>query len=145
MGEEFHKFSNKNHPQDPHGEHKWMINSRYHIINLVPFLFGKRGTIEFRVHPPTLNPIKAINWLFICNAILKFANIQKSSWYTIPNILTFIIHKLLTIKFNIFNINKFGRVKKSPYLSSVKITIYKTVGCFANSLSIFSTLFFIFF
>lgn len=41
-------------------------------------MWGGRGTLEFRVHPPTINATKAINWLFITNAILKYVSI--SNW-----------------------------------------------------------------
>lgn len=34
--------------------------------------------MEFRVHPPTTNSVKTINWLFITNAILRFAS--SHSW-----------------------------------------------------------------
>lgn len=46
----------------------------YYILNFVPFLWGGSGTLEFRVHPPTQNADKVINWLFICNSILRFAH-----------------------------------------------------------------------
>ena len=72
-----------NHPNDANNNHKWDINTRYFITNFVPFMWGNRGTIEFRVHPPTLNPVKAISWLFIANAILRFANLHKNNWYKI--------------------------------------------------------------
>lgn len=42
-------------------------------------LFSERKTIEHRLHTPTLNSTKVINWLFIVNAICKYAekNMQK--------------------------------------------------------------------
>lgn len=78
---EFTEFNTENHPLDPGANHKWDINTRYFNTNFVPFLWGKKGTLEFRLHPPTLNSVKAINWLFICNAILKYANLTKKDWY----------------------------------------------------------------
>lgn len=45
----------------------------YKIINLIPLAFGNRGTVEFRCHTSTFNKDKIINWIFICNAICKFA------------------------------------------------------------------------
>ena len=36
-------------------------------------IFSERNTVEFRLHTPTTNPQKMINWLFICNAIVKYA------------------------------------------------------------------------
>jgi hypothetical protein len=62
-----------NHPSDPDGQHKWGINERYHWVNFIPLLFGSNSTLEFRCHVPTRDPIKAINWLYICAAIIKYA------------------------------------------------------------------------
>lgn len=62
-----------NHPSDPNGDHKWGINERYHWVNFIPTLFGSNKTVEFRCHVPTRDPIKVINWLYICAAIIKLA------------------------------------------------------------------------
>lgn len=35
--------------------------------------FSNRKTIEFRLHHNTVNAQKMINWLFICNAIVRYA------------------------------------------------------------------------
>lgn len=42
-------------------------------------LFSTRGTFENRLHGPSLNPTKAINWLYMTAAILKYCenNIRK--------------------------------------------------------------------
>lgn len=69
----FERFDTKFHPDDPGGTQKWNISSRYFWLNFVPFIWGKSRTIEFRVHPPTTNFIKSLNWVFICNAIMKYA------------------------------------------------------------------------
>ena len=58
-----------NHPKGA----KWNQEARYHHINLVPTIFSRTGTIEFRLHTPTTNFTKTINWLFICNALVRFA------------------------------------------------------------------------
>lgn len=58
---------------NPWGEGKWNIKTRYYWVNFVNMVFHKRETIEFRVHTPTLNSDKIINWIFICNAIIKYA------------------------------------------------------------------------
>lgn len=42
-------------------------------MNLIPLIWGSRGTVEFRCHTPTLQSQKVINWLFILVAILKYA------------------------------------------------------------------------
>lgn len=58
---------------NPWGEGKWNIKTRYYWINFVNLVFHKRETIEFRIHTPTLNSDKIINWLFMSAAIIKFA------------------------------------------------------------------------
>lgn len=52
---------------------KWNRMSRYYWFNLMPMMLSPRRTVEFRVHQGTVNPIKTINWLFICNAIIGYA------------------------------------------------------------------------
>lgn len=36
-------------------------------------MFGDNKTLEFRCHVPTQDPVKVINWLYICSAIIKYA------------------------------------------------------------------------
>lgn len=59
------------------GEHpiknKWDRHSRYYHMNLQNMVFTNRGTCEFRLHTGTLNAQKMINWLFICRAIIGYA------------------------------------------------------------------------
>lgn len=52
---------------------QWNCLSRYHALNIVPLLFSPAGTVEFRVHGPTLNFDKTSAWLLICNAIVRYA------------------------------------------------------------------------
>lgn len=62
------------HPRNPNFDHKWDNNRRYFWFNLINLLFDNKGkTVEFRLHGPTFNPGKIINWLLIIAAILKFA------------------------------------------------------------------------
>lgn len=62
------------HPQ----RQKWQIPTRYYWINFINTLFSNRGTLEFRIHEPTVNSQKVTNWLFIVNAFVKYAqNNQK--------------------------------------------------------------------
>lgn len=61
---------NKVHPI----KDKWGRHSRYYWMNLMNVIFSDRNTIEFRLHTPTTNFQKVLNWLFICNAIVKYAN-----------------------------------------------------------------------
>lgn len=60
---------NKKHP----AQAKWDRHERYYWVNFMNTIFSDRNTIEFRLHGPTTNAQKTINWLFICNAILKYA------------------------------------------------------------------------
>lgn len=55
------------------GRNKWESETRYYAVNFLPWLFEKKGTIEFRTHSGTTNPTKTINWVFIMNAIIKYA------------------------------------------------------------------------
>lgn len=52
---------------------KWDRKNRYFWSNLMNMFFTHRNTLEFRLHTPTTNPTKMINWLFICVAIVRYA------------------------------------------------------------------------
>jgi len=70
----------RNHPLDPRHDQKWNNNKRYYFVNLINMLFGNGAkTVEFRLHTPTFNDTKVINWLFICAAILKYAETSKAT------------------------------------------------------------------
>ena len=71
-GKKYQGFGSE-HPSDPDGSHKWGINERYHWVNFIPLLFGGNKTLEFRCHVPTQDPVKVINWLYICSAIIQAA------------------------------------------------------------------------
>jgi hypothetical protein len=58
------------HPQNQ----KWERQARYHWINFMNLFFDNRNTIEFRLHTPTTNPHKIINWLYIIRAIILYAD-----------------------------------------------------------------------
>ncbi len=61
------------HPGDTSGQRKWQIPQRYSWINFIPLLFGGSNTIEYRIHPPTLNFHKVLAWVYITNAILHYS------------------------------------------------------------------------
>jgi hypothetical protein len=70
---EFNGFF-KNHPKDPSRSAKWNIHTRYTWINFINLLFGDGAkTVEFRLHGPTFNEGKILNWMLICSAILDYA------------------------------------------------------------------------
>lgn len=66
---EEYNFDTRVHPV----KQKYNRKARYHNYNLLPMVFGKTETVEARWHTTTLNPYKIINWIFINNAILEFA------------------------------------------------------------------------
>ena len=67
------KFTDQ-HPQDPNRDRKWENHQRYYWINFINLLFGNNAkTVEFRMHTPTFNSDKIINWLFVCTALLNYA------------------------------------------------------------------------
>lgn len=61
-----------NHPKDPGNNSKWNINNRYHVINFIPLIFGNKKTIEFRIHTPTYDISKIINFLLINSILVNF-------------------------------------------------------------------------
>lgn len=52
---------------------KWERKARYYWINFMNMFFSDRKTMEFRLHHATTNAQKMTNWLFICNAVVKYA------------------------------------------------------------------------
>ncbi len=52
--------------------------SRYYWLNLQNMIFSERGTAEFRLHTATTNSVKMTAWLFMCVAMVKYAeaNVQ---------------------------------------------------------------------
>lgn len=60
------------HPRDPNGNQKWNINTRYYANNLIPIIFGNKQTIEFRIHTPTYDIGKIINFLLFNIYIIDF-------------------------------------------------------------------------
>lgn len=61
------------------GRPKWEYESRYYAVNLIPFLFEDKQTIEFRYHSGTVNFHKTFAWALICSALLQYAelNVEK--------------------------------------------------------------------
>jgi len=62
----------KSHHRDPNGNQKWNINTRYYFTNLIPLIFGNKQTIEFRIHTPTYNINKIINFLYLNVFIIDY-------------------------------------------------------------------------
>lgn len=84
MGIPYHNYNNdlsnvEYHPSDPEGRSKWLIRSRYHYINLIPLLFGNKQTVEFRIHTPTYDESKIINFLLLCSTIINYTIKRQSN------------------------------------------------------------------
>lgn len=62
-----------NHPLDPDNRAKWNINNRYHVLNFVPLIFTNKQTVEFRIHTPTFEVNKIINFLIISSVLVNTA------------------------------------------------------------------------
>jgi hypothetical protein len=66
------------HPLDPNGNQKWNIKKRYYAHNIIPLIFGNKETIEFRIHTPTYDIDKILNFLFINSYLIKYAMINQN-------------------------------------------------------------------
>lgn len=58
---------------------KWEQHGRYHAINFIPWLFERKKTVEFRLHSGTVNKYKAIYWLLICMAFIRYVETNADS------------------------------------------------------------------
>lgn len=69
------------HPSDIEKKAKWNIKSRYYGLNLINMLCYKGPkTVEFRFLRPSFNYRKITLWLYILNAVLKYAENLASVW-----------------------------------------------------------------
>lgn len=69
------------HPADIEKKAKWNIKTRYFGLNLVNMLCYKGPkTVEFRFLRPTFNYRKITLWLYILNAVLKYAKTLSDEW-----------------------------------------------------------------
>jgi len=74
VGKKFFGDLTQPHPNDIGRNRKWQVHTRYfwcNFINAICYTVNK--TIEFRLLRPTYNLNKIILWIYIFNAILKFA------------------------------------------------------------------------
>ncbi len=60
------------HPNDRQNDRKWNVSSRYHIVNIIPLIFGNKQTVEFRYHTPTYDKDKILYFLLICGSIINY-------------------------------------------------------------------------
>lgn len=89
------KTFNRKNKKHPNGNQKWNQHGRYSSLNFLNMFFSKRQTIEFRGHHAVLHPSKAINWFFICVAIIKYAERHSGSILSKPSSTTTIKQVLM--------------------------------------------------
>ena len=120
----------QNHPLDGDNEHKWQISPRYKWVNLVNLCFKKTGkTVEFRIHTPTSNKEKIINWMFICAGLLKYtiANVDSiMSKFGIS--LDHILRSVYTER--VYSQLSSYMVERIQYFNKCKIEFCDNYGCF---------------
>ena len=74
VGKSFYGDLCQPHPKDLQRKAKWHINTRYYWCNFINILcYNINKTIEFRFLRPTYNIQKILLWIYILNAILKYA------------------------------------------------------------------------
>jgi hypothetical protein len=69
----------KVHPNDSDENHKWNVNTRYHLHNIIPIIFGNKQTIEFRLHTSTDDADKLILFLLLNLSILNYVKVYEKS------------------------------------------------------------------
>ena len=67
------------HPSDSNRNSKWHINTRYMFCNFVATLFNSANTVEFRIHPPTMDQDKIKLWVLLCKSIVQYGHGYNSS------------------------------------------------------------------
>ncbi len=110
------------HPSDPGGHSKWNITSRYHFVNLIPLLFGNKETIEFRLHTPTYNKAKVMNYLLICFAVIKYA--MKHQDKILTKFENYVNISLTSIVYDIYSSNNQLTEELSMYIERRKGYFY---------------------
>ena len=60
------------HPSDPRGNRKWQVGTRYLWANMIPLIFDNKQTVEFRIHTPTFEVNKVLNYVVMCSNIINF-------------------------------------------------------------------------
>ena len=87
------------HPADVRKVAKWNIKARYSGLNLVNMLCYKGPkTVEFRFLRPSFNFRKITLWLYILNAVLKYAEKLAKEWQetdhsSTENMITWVVYE----------------------------------------------------
>jgi len=67
------------HPSDPRGNRKWQVGTRYLWANMIPLIFDNKQTVEFRIHTPTFEVNKVLNYVVMCSSIINFVKDNTNS------------------------------------------------------------------
>lgn len=67
------------HPSDPRGNRKWQVQTRYLWCNMIPLIFDNKQTVEFRIHTPTFEVNKVLNYIVMCSNIINFVKDNTNS------------------------------------------------------------------
>lgn len=108
VGRKFFNDFYQPHPNDIRREAKWRIPTRYYWINFINALcYDVNKTIEFRFLRPTYNFQKIILWIYIFNAIMRYAeeHMESSGRVTLIGIIRKVYPKELAERI-ILGINK---------------------------------------
>lgn len=74
VGRRFYGDFTQGHPNDIERKAKWRIGTRYYSVNFINLLcYNVNKTVEFRFLRPSYNFEKIILWLYIFNAIMRYA------------------------------------------------------------------------
>lgn len=113
------------HPSDPEGRSKWNIKSRYYWVNLIPLLFGNKQTVEFRIHTPTTDINKVMNYIFMCSGIINFIIKHQNEILTQPE--TYLRLSLAEILYDIYSNDKMSTIRKemSRYIDARKSHFFR--------------------
>lgn len=124
----------KAHPDDPDGNHKWQIHSRYLWLNVVNLLYYPRNkTVEFRFLPSTYNAEQLIGWIYVLNAIVKTAENYYNTFTAKNPDYEFIMFNKLSEEHA--ELKKAGEIDLNILLNTVKkqISLVKLVTTYYNS------------
>lgn len=107
---------------------KWDIENRKTWVNFVNTMYSGRKTLEFRAHQATFNPVKTVNWLFICTAILKYAEkhthtlLTKNKTITLSDVLNVFCEDTQNTDAQFLSayLNAYAESRKNEFLGSFK-------------------------
>lgn len=107
------------HPSDPDGNRKWQVSTRYLWGNLLPIIFDNKKTVEFRIHTPTFEANKVLNYIIMCGSIINY--VKDNTTNILSNYKrTFTSVNLNTIlERSIYNNNNINNIYRSPLYNCI--------------------------